>query len=313
MASLSEILIIRGLMPITSLDFVRGDPDSDDAHVQELLADGIVTESQVASARATQLGLPFVDLIEYPVDRTAVALVPVGAAAPAQRAADRSRWRPAAARHGRPARRVRHRRRARQRPDARCARSSPSAATCSPRSTASTRRRRAQRPHDRDRRGERPSGTEIDFARRRRRPKTTRPIVRFVNLLDQPGHPGPRLRHPHRAGRARHARALPHRRRAARDAAGAQEHPERRHLAPQDHERHRHRRAPQAAGRPHVGHATAAARSTSVSRPCRRCGARRSSCVSSTTRTRASACERPRLLDAQLRAPTRRRTPSRTA
>ena len=71
----------------------------------------------------------------------------------------------------------------------------------------------------------------------------------------QPGHPGPRLRHPHRAGRARRAGALPHRRRAARDAAGAEEHPERRHLPPEDHERHRHRRAPQASGRPDVGQA----------------------------------------------------------
>ncbi|CAN5191035.1 GspE/PulE family protein [soil metagenome] len=77
MASLSEILIIRGLMPITSLDQVTGDPVKDDAHVRELVNGGIVTESQVASARAAQLGLPFVDLTDYPVDNSAVALVPV--------------------------------------------------------------------------------------------------------------------------------------------------------------------------------------------------------------------------------------------
>ncbi|MFC5502760.1 GspE/PulE family protein [Lysinimonas soli] len=77
MASLSEILIIRGLMPITSLDQVTGDPARDDAHVRELVEGGVVTESQVASARAAQLGLPFVDLTDYPVDRAAVALVPV--------------------------------------------------------------------------------------------------------------------------------------------------------------------------------------------------------------------------------------------
>ena len=77
MASLSEILIIRGLVPITSLDVVTGDTAADDAHVKELVQDGVLTESQVASARAAQLGLPFVDLTEYPVDHTAVALVPV--------------------------------------------------------------------------------------------------------------------------------------------------------------------------------------------------------------------------------------------
>ena len=77
MTSLSEILIIRGVMPITSLDVISGDPVSDDAHVQELVAEGIVSEAQVASARAAQLGLPFVDLSEYPVDSAAVALVPV--------------------------------------------------------------------------------------------------------------------------------------------------------------------------------------------------------------------------------------------
>ena len=77
MTSLSEILIIRGLMPITSLDVATGDPQADEAHVRELLEGGVVTESQVASARAAQLGLPFVDLTEYPVDSSAVALVPM--------------------------------------------------------------------------------------------------------------------------------------------------------------------------------------------------------------------------------------------
>ena len=77
MASLSEILIIRGLMPITSMDQVTGDPTRDDAHVAELVEGGVVSESQVASARAAQLGLPFVDLTDYPIDQSAVSLVPV--------------------------------------------------------------------------------------------------------------------------------------------------------------------------------------------------------------------------------------------
>jgi type IV pilus assembly protein PilB len=70
-------LIIRGLMPITSMDQVTGDPARDDAHVAELVEGGVVSESQVASARAAQLGLPFVDLTDYPIDQSAVSLVPV--------------------------------------------------------------------------------------------------------------------------------------------------------------------------------------------------------------------------------------------
>jgi type IV pilus assembly protein PilB len=64
-------------MPITSLDQVTGDPTRDDAHVAELVEGGVVSESQVASARAAQLGLPFVDLTDYPIDQSAVSLVPV--------------------------------------------------------------------------------------------------------------------------------------------------------------------------------------------------------------------------------------------
>jgi type IV pilus assembly protein PilB len=59
------------------MDQVTGDPARDDAHVAELVEGGVVTESQVASARAAQLGLPFVDLTDYPIDQSAVSLVPV--------------------------------------------------------------------------------------------------------------------------------------------------------------------------------------------------------------------------------------------
>ena len=37
MTSLSEILIIRGLMPITSLDVLATDPGNDEAHIRELV------------------------------------------------------------------------------------------------------------------------------------------------------------------------------------------------------------------------------------------------------------------------------------
>ncbi|MHB1171418.1 MAG: GspE/PulE family protein [Lacisediminihabitans sp.] len=76
MASLTEILIIRGLMPIESLDTITGDALDDDIHVRTLLKQGAVTEAQVASARAAQAGLPFVELVDYPVDRAAIAMVP---------------------------------------------------------------------------------------------------------------------------------------------------------------------------------------------------------------------------------------------
>ncbi len=100
---------------------------------------------------------------------------------------------------------------------------------------------------------------------------------------DRPGHQRPCERHPRRAGRAPAHRPVPHRRRAARDAEGRPRDSGRHHLAPEDHVVDRHRREAQAAGRPPLGHARGPARSTSASRRCPRCGARRSSCESSTT------------------------------
>jgi type IV pilus assembly protein PilB len=76
MTSLAEILIIRGLMPITSIDAVYS-PDYDEtAVVNQLLAEGVLTPSSLASAKAAQLGLAFVELLDYPVDHAAVSLVP---------------------------------------------------------------------------------------------------------------------------------------------------------------------------------------------------------------------------------------------
>jgi len=63
-------------MPIESLDAAMGGEVDDDAFVSELLKEGKVTPTQVASARAANAGLPFIELTDYPVDRTAVALVP---------------------------------------------------------------------------------------------------------------------------------------------------------------------------------------------------------------------------------------------
>ena len=76
MSSLAEILIIRGLMPIETLDTISGDPAGDDLQILNLVDQGVLTDAQVASARAAQAGLPFVELVDYPIDRTAVSLVP---------------------------------------------------------------------------------------------------------------------------------------------------------------------------------------------------------------------------------------------
>lgn len=76
MTSLTEILILRGVMPIEALDNMPGGWSEEEQSVRKLIEQGVLTEAQVASARAAQAGLPFVELLEYPVDRNAVAQVP---------------------------------------------------------------------------------------------------------------------------------------------------------------------------------------------------------------------------------------------
>jgi len=76
MATLTEILILRGVVPIENLDSISGAWGEDEDAVKALVEKGIVTEVQLASARAAQAELPFVELLEFPVDRTAVSLVP---------------------------------------------------------------------------------------------------------------------------------------------------------------------------------------------------------------------------------------------
>jgi type IV pilus assembly protein PilB len=74
-ASLTEILILHGLLPIEHLDkLMAGDP-ADETAVHALVDSGVLTEIQFAKARAEQAGLSFVELLEYPVDRLAVSLV----------------------------------------------------------------------------------------------------------------------------------------------------------------------------------------------------------------------------------------------
>jgi type IV pilus assembly protein PilB len=76
MATLTEILILRGVVPIENLDSISGAWGEDEDAVKALVERGLVSEVQLASARAAQAELPFVELAEFPVDRTAVSLVP---------------------------------------------------------------------------------------------------------------------------------------------------------------------------------------------------------------------------------------------
>ena len=98
-----------------------------------------------------------------------------------------------------------------------------------------------------------------------------------------------RLGHPHRALREGVPRPLPHRRRALRDHAAADQAQGRDHQPHQDHGQAGHRREAPAPGRPHQDQDQAAAtrsrRWTSASRCCRRSSARRSSCGCSTRTT----------------------------
>lgn len=73
MVSIAEVLIIRGHMPITALD---ADDLQSDQIVERYVRSGAISPIQAASARAEVAGLQFFELAEYPVDPSAIALVP---------------------------------------------------------------------------------------------------------------------------------------------------------------------------------------------------------------------------------------------
>ncbi|MCX7523183.1 ATPase, T2SS/T4P/T4SS family [Microbacterium sp. STN6] len=78
MASMTEILILHGLLPIEQLDAAEMGVAEEEQVIRSLVEKGAITPVQLASARATQANLPFVELLDYPIDRTAVALVAPG-------------------------------------------------------------------------------------------------------------------------------------------------------------------------------------------------------------------------------------------
>jgi type IV pilus assembly protein PilB len=74
-ATLTEILILHGLLPIEALDtLMAGDP-ADEGAVRRLVDSGVISETDFAKARAAQANLPFVELLDYPVEASALALV----------------------------------------------------------------------------------------------------------------------------------------------------------------------------------------------------------------------------------------------
>ncbi len=75
MTSLTEVLVVRGLLPVDAIDRISGGSD-DEARIREYLADGVISPVQVATARAAQLGLAFVELAEKTADPIATGLVP---------------------------------------------------------------------------------------------------------------------------------------------------------------------------------------------------------------------------------------------
>ncbi|WP_336604007.1 GspE/PulE family protein [Agromyces seonyuensis] len=81
MAALGEILIRNGDLPAEHLDAVLAADDGDDAAFQRFVEDGVLTEEQLARARALQAGVRYIDdLLVHPIDQSAIDLVSPGTA-----------------------------------------------------------------------------------------------------------------------------------------------------------------------------------------------------------------------------------------
>jgi type IV pilus assembly protein PilB len=73
---LTEILVIRGVLPMEEMDNVVDGWKGDEESVRQMVELGKVSAADFAWAKAVQQGIPFVELTEHPVDRVAVSLVP---------------------------------------------------------------------------------------------------------------------------------------------------------------------------------------------------------------------------------------------
>jgi type IV pilus assembly protein PilB len=78
---LGDILVERGLVTREALDAAMIEQQRSGRRLGRILVDaGAVTEAQLVQSLAQQIGLPFVDLNDYPVDGSAVASVPASLA-----------------------------------------------------------------------------------------------------------------------------------------------------------------------------------------------------------------------------------------
>ncbi|TAM69509.1 MAG: type II secretion system protein GspE [Microbacteriaceae bacterium] len=75
MASITEILILHGALPIEQLDFAHDNRLDELNAMHTLVEQGVISDVQVARALAAQADVPFVELLDYPIDRAAVGLV----------------------------------------------------------------------------------------------------------------------------------------------------------------------------------------------------------------------------------------------
>ena len=77
MKQLGDILLDDGLLTEAQLMAALDEQVIRGESLGRVLVDiGLLTESQLVRALATQVGMPFIELADYPVDRTAVAMVP---------------------------------------------------------------------------------------------------------------------------------------------------------------------------------------------------------------------------------------------
>jgi type IV pilus assembly protein PilB len=75
MASLTEILILHGALPIEHLDLISATPAAESQAIDALVDEGVLSATQVARAKAARAGVQFIDLTDFPVDRQAVSIV----------------------------------------------------------------------------------------------------------------------------------------------------------------------------------------------------------------------------------------------
>ena len=250
MKQLGDVLLERGLATPEQVYEAGQEQRRVGRSMGRVLVDqGVISEADLVRALAAQIGLDYVDLGDALIDPSASALVPGAVCRRHMLVPVRLRRRQARHRDGRPGERHRPRRRPLDR------QGRPQAGRVDPwrrhggdRARLPSRRRARQPEHGHRGPQHRRGGPHPDQGGRRGSPDR-----QVREPADHPGDPGRRLGHPHRAGRARPARALPHRRRAARDDALAEVDPVRGHQPAEDHGRHQHRRATDPPGRATVG------------------------------------------------------------